>query len=135
METWTTRETFSVRIETLPAATGLDESDVQRALRSLSTANPPYLVGIAAQLTYPMIITEVTERARRAVGQWPASDQAADVFLAALTEAAEQEADEEKRSVLRRVATALGGVGKDVLIRVMTQIGAQEATQHLPPHI
>ena len=84
MDTWTARElvvlralvekfedveTFSVGIETLLAATGLDESDVRRALRSLYTANPPYLEGVKAQLPYPIIITKVTERARRAVGQ------------------------------------------------------------------
>jgi hypothetical protein len=89
METWTTRElpvlralvkkfddveTNIVRIETLPAATGLDEIDVKRAVRSLTTADPPYAIGNGIdQLSYPIIITNVTERARRAVGQWPAS--------------------------------------------------------------
>jgi hypothetical protein len=151
METWTTRElpvlralvekfddveTNIVRIETLPAATKLDDIDVKRALRSLITADPPYVIGNGIdQLSYPIIITNVTERARRAVGQWPASDLAADAIVAALTEAAEQEPDEEKRSGLRKAAAFLGGAGKEVLYRVITQVSGQEITQHIPPHL
>ncbi len=150
METWTTRElpvlralvekfedveTDGVPIEALPAATGLDDIDVQRALWSLHTADPPYLLGTGvAELPYPIVITEVTERARRAVGQWPASDVAADAILAALSDAAEQEPDEEKRSGLRSAAAFLGGTGKEVLYRVITQVSGQEITQHIPHH-
>jgi hypothetical protein len=150
METWTTRElpvlralvdkfddieTGSVRIETLPAATGLAEIDVHRALRSLDTADPPYMSGTRiSELPYPIIISNVTERARRAVGQWPASDLAADAIVAALNDAAEQESDEEKRSSLRNTAAFLGGAGKEVLYRVITQVSGQEITQHIPRH-
>jgi hypothetical protein len=78
MYTWTARElvvlrtlvekfedvaTYHVRIESLPAATGLEKTEIQRALRSLNTADPPYLKDIApSQLGYPIIITGVTER-------------------------------------------------------------------------
>jgi hypothetical protein len=151
METWITRElpvlrtlvekfddvgTYMVRIETLPAATGLDETDVKKALRSLDTANPPYITGTTpAELSYPVIISGVTERARRAVGQWPASDLATDAIVAALSDAAEQEPDEEKRSGLRHAADFLGGAGKEVLYRVITQVSGQEITQHIPHHL
>jgi hypothetical protein len=151
METWTTRElpvlralveqfddigTDVVRIETLPAATGLDEIDVKRALRSLDTADPPYIAGTKLeQLPYPVIISDVTERARRAVGQWPASDVAADAIVSALSDAAEQESDEKKRSGLRDAAAFLGGAGREVLYRVITQVSGQEITQHIPHHL
>jgi hypothetical protein len=66
------------------------------------------------------------------VGQWPASDLAADAILSALSSAADQEPDEEKRSGLRRAVSFLGGAGKEVLYRVVTQVSGQEITQHLP---
>jgi hypothetical protein len=55
--------------------------------------------------------------------------------VAALTEAAEQEPDEEKRSGLRKAAAFLGGAGKEVLYRVITQVSGQEITQHIPTHL
>jgi hypothetical protein len=147
METWTTRElpvlralvekfedpdTWMVRIEELPAATGLTISEIRQALRALDTAFPPYLTGSGAEeLSYPLIISEVTERARRAVGHWPASDSAVDVMVAALQEAAESEPDESKRRGLRDF---IAGTGKEILMRVFTQVGSQEITQHIPHH-
>jgi hypothetical protein len=125
-----------VRIEALPAAAGLDEGDVQRALRALCTADPPYIVGSERWgRPYPIIITKVTERARRAVGQWPASDLATDAILSALSDAAELEPDEEKRSGLRSAVAFLGGAGKEVLYRVITQVSGQEISQHIPHHL
>lgn len=125
-----------MRIETLSAATGLEEIDVKRALRALDTADPPYLIGTKPdQFSYPVIITDVTERARRAVGQWLASDLAADVIVSALSDAAEEEPDAEKRSGLRNAAAFLGGAGKEVLYRVITQVSGHEITQHIPPHL
>ena len=126
-------ETHSVRQHEVAALTELDDSEVKRALRSLAAAEPPFIRSAgAAGLTYPLIISGVTERARRAVGQWPASDLAADAILSALSSAADQEQDEEKRSGLRRVVSFLGGAGKEVLYRVVTQVSGQEITQHLP---
>jgi hypothetical protein len=125
-----------VRIEALLAATALDEIDVKRALRALYTANPPYVEGVMpGELSYPVIISNVTERARRAVGQWPASDLAAGAIVSALNETAEQEPDEEKRSGLRNSAVFLGGAGKEVLYRVITQVSGQQITQHIPHHL
>jgi hypothetical protein len=59
-----------VRITALPDLTGLAETEVKQALRALYGAEPPYLESKAfAEITYPVIISSVTERARRAVGQ------------------------------------------------------------------
>lgn len=151
METWTSRElpvlqalvakfddleTDAVRVEQLPELTGLVDTDVKLALRSLASARPPYVEGfVVAELPYFLVISGVTERARRAVGQWPTSDLAADAILSALSKAAEQEPDDEKRSGLQRAVAFLGGAGKEVLYRVVTQVSGQEITQHLPHHL
>jgi hypothetical protein len=151
VETWTTRELpvlralvemledparWMVRIDELPGATGLSMTEVQQTLRALSTARPAYITaGGAEQDTWPSIVSEVSERARRAVGQWPASDNAADVLIAALERAADSEPDEERKSGLRKTAGFLASTGKEVLIRVMTQVGSQEASQHIPHHL
>jgi hypothetical protein len=108
VDTWTSRE--------LPV------------LQALAAADPPFIRSTgAAGLTCPLIVSGVTERARRAVGQWPASDLAADAILAALSSAADQEPDEEKRSSLRRAVNFFGGAGKEVLYRVVTQVSGQES--------
>lgn len=151
MDTWTTRElpvlralvtsfedveTSSVRIETLVATSGLDEKEVQRALRALSSAEPPYVIGQKPnQVSYPIVVTEVTERARRAVGQWPTSDLPGDVLLAALRDEADREPDETKRSRLRRAADALGAVGSDVVTKVLAEILGTGIEGHMPHHL
>ena len=102
----------------------------------VDSADPPYLTGFrVAELAYPIIITAVTERTRRAVGQWPASDSAADAIIAALNDAAEYELDEEKRSGLRKTASFLAGAGREVLYRVLTSVASGEINQHIPPHL
>jgi hypothetical protein len=148
MEMWTTRElpvlralveqfddpdTLQVRPEQLSQADGLTADDVNRALRALSEARPPYIEGVMPdQYSYPVIITGVTERARRATGLWPASDQAVDVLVAALQSAGETDPDPDRRSGFRKAAAFLGGSGKEVLYRVLTQLSSQEAGQYLP---
>lgn len=147
-ETWTTRELpvlreivrrfedpecWQVRLGDLPAATGLDEVDVQRALRALDGEEPPYFAGTGvAELPYPLIITSVTGRARRAVGQWPASDSAVDSIVAALSAAADAEPDEEKRSGFRRAAAFVGDAGREVVYRVLTGMATGEISSHIP---
>src|ERR1700733_11951099 len=65
-------ERYQLRIPELIQLCGLPEDQVKAALRSIAGARPPYIASTgSAGLTYPLIITGVTERARRAVGQWP----------------------------------------------------------------
>jgi hypothetical protein len=71
---------------------------------------PEGIISIDAHEAYPIAITGVTERALRAVGQWPASG-------------------------LRKTAAFLGGAGKEVLYRVITGAPSGEITQHVPPHL
>lgn len=80
METWTSRElpvlqalvdrfddleTYSVRLHEVAELTEMDDTEVKRALRSLAAAEPPFIHSTgAAGLTYPLIVSGVTERAR-----------------------------------------------------------------------
>lgn len=66
-------------------ATGLDADSVTRALAALHGAQPPYVVGVSVEeASYPVVLTGVTERARRAVGAWPTPEALVDRLVAAL---------------------------------------------------
>ena len=54
------------RVDTPLPTDGLSEPQVQAALRRLEAGG--YIVGVATEMPYPIIITSVTERALRAVG-------------------------------------------------------------------
>jgi hypothetical protein len=61
----------------VPAIVNRDPDDVHRALTHLAAADPPYIVGVmVSQASYPVRITGVTERGRRAAGQWPQAAEA-----------------------------------------------------------
>ena len=64
--------------------------------------------------SYPVVVSGVTERARVAVGQWPAPETVVDRLVDALEEAAANEEDDTKRSALRRAAGTLGTSGREV---------------------
>ena len=87
-DTWTNRELpvlqaivaafedpdqLGLRVWDVIKLCGLPERDVQLALRALWEASPPFIEAARPpeQMTYPVHIFGVTERARRAVGQWP----------------------------------------------------------------
>lgn len=110
-------------IPTIATQTGLGESDVKRALKALSEASPALVVGIPiAEASYPPYLTGVTERARQLVGAWPSPDSLTDRLVAALQSAAETEPDEEKRTALQRIASLVGGVGRDVFVNVVSSV-------------
>lgn len=112
-DTWTSRElpvlgylvqrfedpdALDIQAMEITKALDLSSADVARSPRKLSEATPPYLEVIppAAEVRDPDIVFNVTERARRAVGQWPTADSVADRLVAVLQSAADREPDEEK---------------------------------------
>ena len=110
-------------IADIVAATGLEETTVQSGLHALSKATPPYVEGIpVAEVPYPIILTGVTERARREVGQWPTPDAWVDRLVQALERAAAEEPDQEKRSLLMKAADLIGGVARDVAVKVASGV-------------
>ena len=74
------------------------------------------------------VVKGVTERGLRESGVWPApADQVAAQLIAALTQAAEDESEPEKRSKLRGAAASVAGIGKDVLTEVIASYAAKMA--------
>jgi hypothetical protein len=133
-EAWTTRElpvlgylverfddleTREVQLHEMESALGMSSMDIRRAVKALAEASPPYVEGAsAAENRYPLYVTNVSERARREAGQWPTAESIADRLVAALNAAADGEADEEKRSWLRRTASWFAGAGRDFAVEV-----------------
>lgn len=113
-------DALDVRAAEIAQTLDLPPIDVGRSLRKLADATPPYVsvYAPAAELRDPDLVYDVTERARRAVGQWPTAESVADRLVAALNAAAEREPDEEKRSWLRRTAAWFGGAGRDFAVEV-----------------
>jgi hypothetical protein len=90
---------YQLRLGELTGICGLPEWEVQTALRALANTSPSLLryPRPPEELSYPIIITDVTERAWRLVGQWPTADSLAAKITKALSEAAEHESDPTKR--------------------------------------
>lgn len=63
-------------------------------------------------------VKRITPAARRAVGQWPTAESLADRLIAAMEEVADKTDDSEKKGLLRRSATFLGGAGRDLFVDV-----------------
>lgn len=104
---------------------GLPQDDVHRALRALAEASPPYIEGVpVAELTYPIAVTGVTERARRAVGQWPNEEALAETLVRELRAAAAREPDEVHKGKLHRAADALSDIGVKVVGEVLAKLAA-----------
>lgn len=69
-------------------------------------------------------IERVSERTRRELGSWPSADDLVDRVVVALTSAAEDAAEPEKKTMLRATADTVGGMARDVIVGVLAaQIG------------
>jgi hypothetical protein len=115
---------WQLRLAEVVSLCDLPERDVQTALRALGNARPPFLEYPPPpdELAYPIIITDVTERARRLVGQWPTADSLAAQITLALSQAAEHEPDPVRRSRLREATGVLGETARGVLVEVLSRI-------------
>lgn len=116
-------ERYQLRIPELTRICGLPEREVQSALRALANASPPYIAGTSsAELTYPVIVTDVTERARRAAGQWPDAESLVHELANEFDAVAQREADPEKKRWLRETAKMMGGTGRDVATEIVAKV-------------
>jgi hypothetical protein len=108
-------------------STGLGDVDVAAALQALADG--------FLDLQTPMgdisgwFVTGVTSEARRAVGQWPTGVSLIERLAGGITEAAEQEADPERKQRLLAVARELGGAAKAIAVNV-----ASDLLEHRLPH-
>ena len=107
------------RVDTPLQVDGLSESQVEGALRRLEAAG--YIIGVSSQMPYPVIITQVTERALRAVQAWPTPEAVVDRLLLALAEVAERGTPEE-RGRARRLLEAVGRDGRGVLVGALGNV-------------
>jgi hypothetical protein len=104
-------------------ALDMDDEDVQRALRALQHDQPPFITDVRTTAAGTIFgVGAPTGHARRTVGAWPTPDALAERIVAALNEAAEQEPDPETKGRLKRAAQAVGGVGREVMIRVLSDV-------------
>jgi hypothetical protein len=105
-------------VGTFAEITGMDPVQVGRAVRALSPRfikTAPGLGGLTE-----VGIMGVTDAARQAVGQWPSPEVWVERLVEALHEAAEREADPERRGRLRAIAEGLGGFARDVAVGVLS---------------
>jgi hypothetical protein len=104
--------------ETFAKITGMDSSQVGRAVRALSPRFIRTGPGLGSLTEVP--IMGITDEARQAVGQWPSPQVWVDRLVQALHEAAEREPDPERKGRLRAMAEGLGGFARDVAVGVLS---------------
>ena len=105
-------------VQTFAEITGMDPSQVARAVRALS---PRFIkTGPSMGGLMDVAIMGVTDEARQVVGQWPSPEVWVDRLAEALREAAEREPDPERRGRLRAMAEGLGGFARDVAVGVLS---------------
>ena len=110
-------------LEEIRQAAGLTGPDVWAAIQALKNASPPYL---DVQLTSGWSedyasgnLKAVHERARRELGSWPSADALVDRLVEALGEVADAEQEPERKGKIRAAADTLGGIARDVAVRVI----------------
>lgn len=101
---------------------GTDAETVWASLRRLKGEYVQVTVLLTGGNPNPYLISGVTPAARRAVGQWPSADVLADRLVSALEAAAQKATDEVQRSKLKAVSDAMAGLGKEVLVQLITRV-------------
>jgi hypothetical protein len=119
---------FRVSAAEIAAVTGIPGDEVVKAfyaLRGTYTGELTVHMGPGAGRFF---VDSVTEEARRAVGQWPTGETLVERLADGIAQAAERETDPERKSKLTAVARGLGGVARDVVVSVASQV----LGQHVP---
>jgi hypothetical protein len=116
-----------VRPEGVAADLGIPQDDALRAMIALHGSG--YIEGDRANSLVGKYIfaTDLTERGRRAVGIWPSSD-GVDALVEALQQAAAATDDPDEKGALRKAASAILGVGRDVMTDVIGAVLAKTIT-------
>jgi hypothetical protein len=65
-------------------------------------------------------VTHVSERARCQLGAWPSADGIVEQLIEALSRAADDEAEPERKRGLRGAAEVLAGMARDVAVNVIS---------------
>jgi len=138
-ETWTERElpllrsalaqldagAESVELDELRVSLGMPAAQMLAAVEALATATPPYIDATIRNgwdgERSPGSIDRVYERARRELGTWPTAENVLAELVAALSKAADEEAEPERKTRLRSTAEALSGFARDVAVAVVAK--------------
>jgi hypothetical protein len=99
---------------TVVERSGLSEQDVRRGLRALYQSG--HLDALdASTMGEPdeYLGLELTEKGRRAVGQWPSADGALDALMSVLHEREQAATSEDERSRWAQLAAAVASFGRD----------------------
>ena len=119
-----------VRVGQIAERSGMDSLTVLKALIAM---NPTYVslhLVSAGEGPDPQIVKSVTTAARQAAGQWPSPETMSDRLLSALSSAADREGDPVRKGHLRAAADALTGIGRDVLVNVMSAAATGAVAHH-----
>ncbi|MEU3340675.1 hypothetical protein [Streptomyces sp. NPDC006668] len=102
-------------------ATSLDLKEVTKAAYALESDQ---LIDLQRSMGGPdsWTVKSVSGEARRMVGQWPTAEQFVDELVRRLQAAADGEPDEERRGRLRELASAAGGVARNVFVDVTAAV-------------
>jgi len=119
-----------VQVREIAERSGIDPGLVLTALAAMEHEYVSLRLLLSGDDPNPQMVTGVTAEARRAVGQWPSPETMADRLLAALETTVEQEDDPVRKGRLRAAADAVAGIGRDVLVSVLSAA----ATGALPHH-
>jgi hypothetical protein len=120
------REPQSVgQLEEMRQELGLSVGELEAGLEALESADPPYIETVIAggwtkDKAGGGFITGVSERTRRELGAWPSADTFVEQLAAALSRAADEEPEPERKSRLREAAEVLGGMAREIAVNVIS---------------
>ena len=115
-------QSFMVTVTDISVRTGLEPSDVARALEAM---DPVYVdfrkttTGGDARFWY---VFKVTPEARRVVGQWPTAQALAGRLAEELTAAAQRETDGERQGLLTYAARLIGDTLRDATVQAAANV-------------
>jgi hypothetical protein len=115
-------QSFMVTVTDIAVRTGLEPSDVARALAAL---DPVYVdfrkttTGGDARYWY---VFKVTPEARRVVGQWPTAEALAGRLAEELSAAARRETDGERQGLLTYAARLIGDTLRDATVQAAAAV-------------
>jgi hypothetical protein len=112
-------------VATIADDTGLDEGDVAVAVRRLAEARFVQANDASTMDGPDFISIRLLERGLQRLGEWPDETQVLAALIAALSDAADDVEDPEQRSKLLQAAGLLGGVVRDVGVRVAAEMAAK----------
>lgn len=112
------------QLEEIRQALGLSAQDFVAGLEALVGAEPPYIdvetaSGWSQERAGGGYVSAVSERARRELGAWPSPDNVVEQLVEALSHAAENEPEGERKGRLRNAADVLSGMARDIAVSVI----------------